>query len=85
MEFIRIVFGKFREFRSTALLFGVLLYLLADRMITGVDIESSDAFWLALGVILGALAMGVSKLVDDSSPHSCKDNVIVVKDKADTE
>lgn len=57
---------RVRDLRLTALLFGGALTGVAFQLIHKVTLASApEAFWLALGVILSALAMGVSKLVDD--------------------
>ena len=60
--------GKFREIRTTAVIFGVMLTIITIVLTQSFDnlAEAKEAFWLALGVVLGGLATAIMKLSDDN-------------------
>ena len=59
---------KFREIRTTAVIFGVMLTVITIVLTQSFDdlAEAKEAFWLALGVVLGGLATAIMKLSDDN-------------------
>ena len=77
MDLLRMVISRFR---TSAIAFGLMLLLIAGWILDRVSVlDATEAFWLALGVVLGAYATSMNKLVDDTPPPSNVPTSVVEK------
>lgn len=67
--------SKFTRIRPTAIVFGVLLTTITLVLLKVVDLASAkEAFWLALGVILGSFSNAITKLTEGSDNDSNRES-----------
>ena len=65
------IIDKFKQVRTTAIVFGIMLTIIilalltSDVMLKKKADEVHDAFWIAFGVVLSAFATAIAKLVED--------------------
>ena len=65
------IIDKFKQVRTSAIVFGVMLTIIilslltSDVMLSKKAEEVHDAFWIAFGVVLSAFATAIAKLVED--------------------
>lgn len=83
---------KFKQLRTTAVIFGVMLTVIILSLLNSNVLKSEpgkevpDAFWIAFGVVLSAFATAIANLVEkddqpDKDDQSVKDKEIDEDDK----
>ena len=71
----KIFCSKIRQIRPTAITFGVLLTTITIVLLQVVDLANAkEAFWLALGVVLGTFANAITKLTEGSDEDQREPN-----------
>lgn len=75
----KIVASKFKQLRTTAIIFGVLLTVIILAMMNNEQLMKGgekipNAFWIAFGVVLSAFATAIAKLVEGEDAKDKKDS-----------